>query len=230
MPAKNNAGSVSTEKDIEVTWHALSREEVLEKLDSGLEEGLSNNEAAKRLEKYGPNQLAEGKKTTFWEMVYEQLNNFVIIMLVVAAVISAFLGEVVDAGAIIAIVVLNTVMGVIQDSRAQQELEALKKMASPEAQVLRDGHRVSLPARELVPGDIVFLETGNFVPADVRLIEAINLKIEEAALTGESVPVEKNAASVMDSEATLGDRKNTAFSGTVVTYGRGKGIIVSTAG
>ena len=228
MPAKNNAGSVSTANDIEVTWHALSREEVLEKLDSGLEEGLSNNEAAKRLEKYGPNQLAEGKKTTFWEMVYEQLNNFVIIMLVVAAVISAFLGEVVDAGAIIAIVVLNTVMGVIQDSRAQQELEALKKMASPEAQVLRDGHRVSLPARELVPGDIVFLETGNFVPADVRLIEAINLKIEEAALTGESVPVEKNAASVMDSEATLGDRKNTAFSGTVVTYGRGKGIIVST--
>jgi Ca2+-transporting ATPase len=134
----------------------------------------------------------------------------------------------VNAGAIIAIVVLNTVMGVIQDSRAQQELEALKKMASPEAQVLRDGHRVSLPARELVPGDIVFLETGNFIPADVRLIEAINLKIEEAALTGESVPVEKNAASVMDSEASLGDRKNTAFSGTVVTYGRGRGVVVST--
>ena len=228
MPAKNNAGSVSAENDIEVTWHALSREEVLKKLDSGFEEGLPNKEAAERLEKYGPNQLAEGKKTTFWEMVYEQLNNFVIIMLIVAAVISALLGEVVDAGAIIAIVVLNTVMGVIQDSRAQQELEALKKMASPEAQVLRDGHRVSLPARELVPGDIVFLETGNYVPADVRLIEAINLKIEEAALTGESVPVEKNAASVMDSEATLGDRKNTAFSGTVVTYGRGKGIVVST--
>ena len=228
MPAKNNAGSVSAENDIEVTWHALSREEVLKKLDSGFEEGLPNKEAAERLEKYGPNQLVEGKKTTFWEMVYEQLNNFVIIMLVVAAAISALLGEVVDAGAIIAIVVLNTVMGVIQDNRAQQELEALKKMASPEAQVLRDGHRVSLPARELVPGDIVFLETGNYVPADVRLIEAINLKIEEAALTGESVPVEKNAASVMDSEATLGDRKNTAFSGTVVTYGRGKGIVVST--
>ena len=170
MPAKNNAGSVSAENDIDVTWHALSREEVLKKLDSGLEEGISNKEAAKRQEKYGLNQLAEGKKTTFWELVYEQLNNFVIIMLVVAAVISAFLGEVVNAGAIIAIVVLNTVMGVIQDSRAQQELEALKKMASPEAQVLRDGHRVSLPARELVPGDIVYLETGNFIPADVRLI------------------------------------------------------------
>ncbi|MDO9547019.1 MAG: cation-translocating P-type ATPase [Pelolinea sp.] len=228
MPAKNNAGSAPTANDIEVTWHALSREEVLNKLDSGLEVGLSDEQAKKRLEKYGPNQLAEGKKTTFWEMIYEQLNNFVIIMLVVAAAISALLGEGVDAGAIIAIVVLNTIMGVVQDSRAQQELEALKKMASPEAQILRDGHRISVPARELVPGDIVFLETGNFVPADVRLIEAVNLKIEEAALTGESVPVQKNAASVIDSGASLGDRKNTAFSGTVVTYGRGKGIVVST--
>jgi len=228
MPAKNNAGSTPTANDIDITWHALSREEVLKKLNSEIEKGLSSKEAAKRQEKYGLNQLAEGKKTTFLELVYEQLNNFVILMLIIAAVISAFLGEVVNAGAIIAIVVLNTVMGVIQDSRAQQELEALKKMASPEAQVLRDGHRVSLPARELVPGDIVFLETGNFIPADVRLIEAINLKIEEAALTGESVPVEKNAVSVIDSEASIGDRKNTAFSGTVVTYGRGKGVVVST--
>ncbi len=228
MPANNNAGSTTTANDIDITWHALSREEVLEKLNSGLEEGLSKEEAAKRLEKYGPNQLAEGKKITFWEMVYEQLDNFVVIMLIVAAVISAFFGEVLDAGAIVTIVVLNTVMGVIQDSRAQQELEALKKMASPEAQVLRDGHRVSLPVSKLVPGDIVFLETGNFIPADVRLIEAINLKIEEAALTGESVPVKKNATAVIDYAASLGDRKNTAFSGTVVTYGRGKGVVVST--
>ncbi|MCD6577444.1 MAG: cation-translocating P-type ATPase [Anaerolineaceae bacterium] len=228
MPANNNTGSISTANDIDVTWHVLSREEVLEKLDSELEEGLSGEEASKRLNTYGPNQLVEGKKTTFLEMVYEQLNNFVVIMLIAAAVISAFLGEGLDAGAIITIVVLNTIMGVIQDSRAQQELEALKKMASPEAQVLRDGHRISVPASKLVPGDIVFLETGNFVPADVRLIEAINLKIEEAALTGESVPVQKNAAVVVDSTASLGDRKNTAFSGTVVTYGRGKGVVVST--
>lgn len=225
MPANEKAGKAG---DYDVTWHALSREQVLEKLDSGLDKGLSTQEAANRQEKYGPNQLAEGKKTTFWQMVYAQLNNFVIIMLMVAAVISAIVGEPVDSAAIVAIVVLNTIMGVIQESRAQDELEALKKMASPEAQVLRDGHRVSVPARELVPGDIVFLETGNYVPADVRLIEAVNLKIEEAALTGESVPVEKNAASVLDTDATLGDRKNTAFSGTVVTYGRGKGIVVST--
>ncbi len=225
MPANEKAGKAG---DYDVTWHALSREQVLEKLDSGLDKGLSTQEAANRQEKYGPNQLAEGKKTTFWQMVYAQLNNFVIIMLMVAAVISAIVGEPVDSAAIVAIVVLNTIMGVVQESRAQDELEALKKMASPEAQVLRDGHRVSVPARELVPGDIVFLETGNYVPSDVRLIEAVNLKIEEAALTGESVPVEKNAASVLDTDATLGDRKNTAFSGTVVTYGRGKGIVVST--
>jgi len=228
MPANQTADNPMPSKDYDVTWHALSREEVLEELDSGLEKGLSSEQAAKRQEKYGPNQLAEGKKTTFWEMVYDQLNNFVIIMLMAAAVISALVGEPVDSAAIVAIVVLNTVLGVVQEGRAQEELEALKKMASPEAQVLRDGHRVSIPARELVPGDIVFLETGNYVPADVRLIEAVNLKIEEAALTGESVPVEKNAATVLDSDISLGDRKNTAFSGTVVTYGRGKGVIVST--
>jgi len=228
MPLNETAEKNNSSGDYDVTWHALSREQVLDKLDSGLDEGLSSQEASGRLDKYGPNQLAEGKKTTFWKMVYDQLNNFVIIMLMVAAVVSAIVGEPVDSAAIVAIVVLNTIMGVVQESRAQDELEALKKMASPEAQVLRDGRRVSIPARELVPGDIVFLETGNYVPADVRLIEAVNLKIEEAALTGESVPVEKNAAAVMDSDATLGDRKNTAFSGTVVTYGRGKGIIVST--
>ena len=228
MPAKENAGKTMPAGDFDVTWHALSREQVLEKLDSGLGKGLSSQEASERKKKYGPNQLAEGKKTTFWQMVYDQLNNFVIIMLMVAAIISAIVGEPVDSAAIVAIVVLNTIMGVVQEGRAQEELEALKKMASPEAMVLRDGHRVSLPARELVPGDIVFLETGNFVPADMRLIEAVNLKIEEAALTGESVPVDKNAAAVLDADATLGDRKNTAFSGTVVTYGRGKGIVVST--
>jgi len=228
MLAKNKPDELPASPDMKVTWHALSGKEVLEKLGSGLEKGLSDEEAAKRLEKYGLNQLKEGKKTTFLQMVIEQLSSFVVIMLIVAALISIFLGETVDAIAIITIVVLNTVMGVVQDSRAQKELEALKKMASPEAMVLRGGHRVSVPARELVPGDIVFLETGNFVPADMRLLEAVNLRIDEAALTGESVPVEKNEGSVFDADASLGDRKNTAFSGTVVTYGRGKGVVVST--
>ncbi|BBB47096.1 cation-translocating P-type ATPase [Pelolinea submarina] len=228
MPANNTAEELPASPDMKVTWHALSGKEVLEKLGSAVDKGLSKDEAAKRLEKFGLNQLKEGKKTTFLQMVIEQLSSFVVIMLIVAAIISIFLGETVDAIAIITIVVLNTVMGVVQDSRAQKELEALKKMAAPEAMVLRGAHRVSVPARELVPGDIVFLETGNFVPADMRLLEAVNLRIDEAALTGESVPVEKNEGSVFDVDASLGDRKNTAFSGTVVTYGRGKGVVIST--
>ncbi|HAF62073.1 MAG TPA: ATPase [Anaerolineaceae bacterium] len=229
MPAKNNAEvQRASDQDVQITWHSLSREEVLDRLQAPLEKGLSSQEAQTRKKKYGPNELQEGKKRTFWNMVIDQLNNFVIIMLVVAAVISAILGEVVDASAIIAIVVLNTIMGVVQESRAEQALDALKKMAAPEAQVLRDGHRVSVPARDLVPGDIVFLETGNFVPADLRLLEAVNLKIDEAPLTGESVPVEKNAIGILDADASLGDRLNTAFSGTVVSYGRGKGVVIST--
>jgi len=212
MPAKNTADiQHAADQDIEIVWHSLSMEEVLDKLQSPLEKGLSTQEAAARKEKYGLNELQEGKKRTFWNMVFDQLNNFVIIMLVVAAAISAFLGEIVDASAIVAIVVLNTIMGVVQESRAEQALDALKKMAAPEAQVLRDGHRISIPARELVPGDIVFLEAGNFVPADLRLLEAVNLKIDEAPLTGESVPVEKNATVLLGSDASLGDRLNTAF-------------------
>ena len=229
MPAKNNAEvQRASDRDVQITWHSLSREETLDKLQAPLEKGLSSKEAENRQEKFGPNELREGKKRTFWNMVIDQLNNFVIIMLVMAAVISAILGELVDASAIVAIVVLNTIMGVVQESRAEQALDALKKMAAPEAQVLRDGHRISIPARELVPGDIVFLEAGNFVPADLRLLEAVNLKVEEAALTGESVPVEKNATETLDAEASLGDRINTAFSGTVVSYGRGKGVVIST--
>lgn len=214
--------------DLKVTWHAISQEEVLEKLQAPPSTGLSSANAKRRMEKYGMNELEEREGTPFWKMVLQQLNNFVVILLLVASVISAILGEQVEAIAIVTIVLLNTILGVVQESRAEQALAALKKMAAPEAQVLRDGHRISVPARELVPGDIVFLETGNFVPADMRLLEAVNLKIEEAALTGESVPVEKNATKTLDTDATLGDRSNTAFSGTVVSYGRGKGVVIST--
>ena len=158
----------------------------------------------------------------------DQLNNFVVILLIVAAFISLLLGEYIDAGAIFAIVVLNSVLGVVQESRAEAALAALQKLAAPEAQVLRDGHRVSVPAPRLVPGDIVFLEAGNFVPADVRLLEAVNLRVEEAALTGESVPVQKNAALLLETDIPLGDRKNTAFMGTTISYGRGRGVVVGT--
>jgi len=228
MAEKIVNGNSKTLKDVMISWYTLSSDETLQKLDTKLEEGLSNKEAEKRLQAYGPNQLEEGKRTTFLQMVFRQLNNFVVILLIVASIISAFLGEWVDASAIIAIVILNTIMGVVQENRAEQALATLKKLAAPDAQVLRNGHRVTIPSHQLVPGDIVFLEAGYFIPADVRLLEAINLRVEEAALTGESVPVQKNASLVLDRTASLGDRKNTAFMGTTVSYGRGRGVVVDT--
>ena len=216
------------EKDISVIWHAMSTEDVLQKLDTRQKLGLTQEEASQRLQRYGRNELKEKPRPSFLKMVFDQLNNFVIILLIVASIVSAVLQDYVEAAAILLIVVLNAVLGVIQESRAEEALAALKKLASPEAQVLRDGRRVSVPSGELVPGDIVFLEAGNYVPADVRLIEAVNLRVEEAALTGESVPVQKNAAEVLSEDASLGDRKNTAFMGTVVSYGRGSGIVVAT--
>ena len=150
------------------------------------------------------------------------------IILIVAAVIAALLGEYVDALAIMCIVILNAIIGVVQESKAEQALAALKKMAAPNAQVIRDGQQLTVPARELVPGDIVLLEAGNYVPADLRLVTSVNLKIEEASLTGESVPVEKQAALVLDGDAPLGDRRNCAFLSTLITYGRGKGIVTGT--
>jgi len=216
------------ELDVSITWHDLNSEQVLSRLQTPQQTGLSSEEAARRLQVFGPNQLAEKPSPSFLQLVIGQLNNFLVILLIIAAVISGMLGEYVDAAAIFAIVVLNAVLGVVQESRAEQALAALKKLAAPEAQALRDGRRVSIPASQLVPGDIVFLEAGNYIPADVRLLEAVNLKVEEAALTGESVPVQKNAAAVLDKDIPLGDRRNTAFMGTLVSYGRGKGVVVST--
>ena len=218
------------EDDLEtnVSWHALAPEEVLNKLHVDLERGLSTEEAKRRLERFGPNELVEKERTTFWEMLWGQINSFVIWLLIGAAIISALLGDYVEAGAILLIVIFNAIMGIVQESRAEESLAALKKLAAPEAQVLRDGHRISLPAPKLVPGDIVFIEAGNYVPADIRLLEAVNLSIDEASLTGESVPVKKSADIVLKEDIPIGDRRNTAFMGTLVTYGRGKGIVIST--
>jgi len=211
----------------EQEWHALKAEEVLLHLKVQ-DRGLSSGESKKRLEHYGPNQLKEAPRPTFLQTLWEQLNNFVVILLIIASVISALLGDYVEAAAIMAIVVLNAVLGIVQERRAEEALAALKKLAAPDAQVLRDGRRKTVPAYELVPGDIVFLEAGNFIPADIRLLEAVNLRVEEASLTGESLPVQKNAAKVLDRDVPLGDRKNTAFMGTVVSYGRGRGVVTST--
>jgi Ca2+-transporting ATPase len=214
-------------KDHEHDWHTLKAEQVLNHFEVQ-ENGLTTEEAKRRLEQYGPNQLKEAPRPTFLQMLWDQLNNFVVILLIVASIVSALLGDYVEAAAILAIVVLNAVLGIVQERRAEEALAALKKLAAPDAQVIRDGHRRTIPAYELVPGDIVFLEAGNFVPADIRLLEAVNLRVEEASLTGESLPVQKNAATVLEKNIPLGDRKNTAFMGTVVSYGRGRGVVTST--
>ena len=208
-------------------WHAQTAEQVLDHLQVQAN-GLTSEEAKRRLEHYGHNQLTEAPRPTFLQMLWEQLNNFVVILLIVASVVSALLGDYVEAAAIMAIVVLNAILGIVQERRAEEALAALKKLAAPDAQVIRDGRRQSIAASELIPGDIVFLEAGNFIPADIRLLEAINLRVEEASLTGESLAVKKNAATVLEKQVPLGDRKNTAFMGTLVSYGRGRGVVTST--
>lgn len=223
----NNKNAVQNE-DLSVTWHSLSADEALQRLKSPVAEGLTSSEAARRMERYGPNQLEGKPRRTFLQMVFEQLKNFVILLLVGAAILSGVLGEYIDAGAILAIVLLNTILGVIQESRAEEALAALQRLAAPDSQALRDGKRITIPASQLVPGDIVFMEAGYYVPADVRLLEAVNMRVDEAPLTGESVPVQKNAALLLEPDASLGDRRNTAFMGTVVSYGRGKGVVTST--
>jgi len=212
----------------EFAWHAMQSSEVLQRLNTLSDKGLSTEEAQKRLQQYGPNVLREAPPTTFWQMLWAQFNNFVVILLIVASVISAALGDYVEAGAIMTIVILNAVLGVVQERRAEQALAALRKLAAPEAHVIRDGSRQVIPASQLVPGDLVLLEAGNYIPADLRLIEAVNLRVEEAALTGESVPVQKDASLLLESNIPLGDRKNTAFMGTLVNYGRGKGVVIAT--
>jgi len=208
-------------------WHALPTEEVLENLKVR-ENGLTGLEVTRRQAQYGLNQLTEAPHPGFLKLLWEQFNNFIVMLLIVASVVSALLGEWVDASAIIAIVLLNAILGIIQERRAEEALAALKKLAAPEARVLRDGHHITVSSRDLVPGDIVFLEAGNHVPADVRLLEAVNLQVDEAALTGESHPVQKNAAMILEKNIPLGDRKNTAFMGTTVTYGRGHGVVIGT--
>jgi P-type Ca2+ transporter type 2C len=208
-------------------WHSLKIEDALSYLKVD-KTGLTSEEAQKRLARFGKNQLKEAKRPGFFLLLWGQLNNFVVILLIIASVVSALLGDYIEATAIMAIVVLNSILGIIQEQRAEQALAALKKLAAPDAQVIRDNKRCSIPSYNLVPGDIVFLEAGNFIPADLRLLETFNLRIEEASLTGESLPIQKNASIVLEKKAPLGDRKNTAFMGTIVNYGRGYGVVTNT--
>jgi Ca2+-transporting ATPase len=208
-------------------WHKKAIEEVLRGLGSG-PAGLSAGEVALRFEKYGPNSLRERARRGALAMFFDQFKDFMILVLIAAAAISGAIGEIVDAAVIAAIVILNAIMGFVQEYRAQKAMEALKKMAAPIASVIRDGKPASIPAGTLVPGDIVLLEAGSVVPADLRLIEAASLRTEEAALTGESLSVEKHAKPISEDNPALGDRLNMAYSGTAVSYGRGKGVVTAT--
>lgn len=203
----------------------LSASETAEDLQVDLSTGLSGKEATERSQKYGQNRLEGGKEKSILAMALDQLKDFLVLILIVAAVISILLGEELEGIVILAIVVLNTFLGVYQENKASNALKALKEMASPHAKALRDGQVVEIASHEVVPGDVVILEAGDYIPADLRLVESINLKIDEAALTGESVPVEKDAKAVLPEDAGLGDRINSAYMGTVITYGRGKGVI-----
>ena len=189
-------------------WYQQKKEDLLGQLESDTESGLSSQEVESRLVKYGPNELKEEDKKGLWSKIVAQFSDFLILILLAAALISAFVGEVQDSIVILAIVLVNAALGIYQEGRAEKSLEALKKMASPNAKVVRNGNTEEVPANSLVPGDIVVLETGDIIPADIRLIESSKLKIEEASLTGESVPVEKKSSTVFDEEVDLGDRED----------------------
>ena len=208
------------------SWYAMSPEEVLKALNS-TETGLSQAEAQKRNAEYGPNELQKEKGRSPIKMFFEQFTDILIIILLIATALSIVIGEIIDAIVIIAIVLATAILGFVEEFRSEKAVEALKKMTAPAAIVLRDGKEVKIPASEIVPGDIVLLYTGDKVPADARLVESINLKIDEAALTGESSPVNKNI-NVCAEETSLNDRRNMAFTGTVVVYGRGKAVVTST--
>jgi magnesium-transporting ATPase (P-type) len=207
-------------------WHARTKEEALAGLDA-TPQGLSRDEAARRLAAHGPNRLPPPKKRGPLLRFLAQFHNVLIYVLLAAVAVTAALGHWVDSGVILAVVLANTVIGFIQEGKAESALDAIRNMLSLHAAVLRDGRRREIPAEELVPGDIVFLASGDKVPADLRLIEARSLRVEEAALTGESVAVEKDVAPVAEA-APIGDRRSMAYSGTLVTYGQAKGLVVAT--
>ncbi len=221
-------GNVSPETLRARDWHLEPGDEVSAALAVDPRHGLSVEEAARRVDTFGPNELEEGDRRPLWRMFAAQFADFMIMILMAAAVISGVVGEPIDALAIVVIIVLNAVIGAVQEYRAEKAMAALKKMAAPAARVLRDGDVHSLPAAALVPGDVVMLEAGNVVPADMRLLESARLQVDEAALTGESHAVDKQTDLLAGADLPLGDRRNMAYKGTIVSYGRGSGVVVAT--
>ena len=208
-------------------WYTQSLEEVYKELNTS-EEGLSDAEASLRLKKYGKNELRETEKRGLLQMLWEQLTDTMVLILIAAAGLSAFLDEWAEAAVILVIVAINALISIVQEKKAANALEALRQMSAPMARVMRQGEESVVPSTELVPGDVVFLEDGCIVPADIRLIDSAYLKIQEASLTGESVPVEKDAEETFDKEVPLGDRINMAYTSSIVMYGNGVGVVVET--
>lgn len=219
--------TMNTKGNESIHWHQFDPKEVLEKLQSS-DMGLVSEEARRRFEHYGPNELIEKKHKSLWMMFFDQFKDFMIMVLIAAAVVAGVIGDPVDTIAIAVIVLLNAVLGFVQEYRAEKAMAALKKLATSSATVIRDGRTESISAELLVPGDLVILEAGNVVPADIRLTETIQIRIDEATLTGESVPVEKDSATLSETDLSIGDRKNMAYKGTLVTYGRGRGLVAAT--
>ena len=225
--SSNPSNRVDVNPDIaQQDWHACDEAETLRNLDASVD-GLTAQEAVARLAQYGPNELPATARKSVLQRLLAQINNLLIYVLIGAAVISASLGHMIDASVILAVVVLNAVIGFVQEGRAEHALEAIRGMINQKASLLRQGHRLTLPAAEIVPGDVLLLEAGDRVAADVRLIKTRNLRIDEAILTGESVPVEK-VVDVVAPNALLGDRNCIAYSGTLITAGLGTGIVVET--
>jgi Ca2+-transporting ATPase len=210
-----------------MAWYIKEVDDVLEELNTS-KEGLSSDQAEKRLEEYGPNELEERGIRSPWSVLLGQFTDTMVIILIIAAVISFFLGETTDAIMILIIVILNAILGFTQEYRAEKAIAALKKMSVPTVRVRRDGQIKEVEAISLVPGDIVLFEAGDRVPADCRVVESVNLRAEEAALTGESVPVDKVAKKLEDEKMPIGDQKNMVFMGTAITYGRGSAVVVET--
>ncbi|EIF2087925.1 calcium-transporting P-type ATPase, PMR1-type [Clostridium perfringens] len=209
-------------------WYKKSKNEILQELNVDEKNGLSSTEALRRLEKYGKNKLETKKKKTLFKQFLSQLKDVMIYILIIAAMISAFLGEISDALIILLVIIINAVIGVIQESKAEKALDALKELSTPKALVKRDGSLKEILSEDIVPGDIVIIDAGRYIPGDLRLIDTANLKIEESAFTGESVPSEKDASFLPDKEIPIGDQNNMAFMSTLATYGRGVGVVVGT--
>ena len=206
--------TLTTDADEVPKWHAMEPAEVFAALNGDEEQGLSDEDATSKLSVYGVNEIQESKKKQAWKLLLDQFKETLILILIAAALVSAFVGEVIDSTVILVIVVASAGLGFYQEYRAEQSLALLKKLTAPTATVIRNGQEKVIPARELVPGDLLVLDAGDKVPADSRIIDQMNLQIDEAALTGESVPVEESSE-VLQTDTPLQERKNIAFSGTV---------------